>query len=222
MKKDGLFVKITEDEEIRELIRKGNDNLGLLGITDHSEKHTMIVAKRAAKILKEFGYDEHDRELAMIAGYMHDIGNAVNRERHAEYGAILANEILKKYELPVRDRIEIVSCISNHDESTGAAVSPVSAALIIADKTDVRRNRVRTRDRSAFDIHDRVNYAVKEAELVLDTDKKMISLQLSIDEESCTMYEYFDIFLGRMQMCRHAAEIFGARFKLLANGSKVL
>lgn len=124
--------------------------------------------------------------------------------------------------MSVEDRIEIVTCISNHDESTGGTVSAVSAALIIADKTDVRRNRVRLQDKAAFDIHDRVNYAVTEARLEIDKEKKVITLHLQIDEENCSMYEYFDIFLGRMQMCRHAGEFLGVRFKLMANGSKVL
>lgn len=194
----------------------------MLGYTDHSEAHTVLVAERAAWILKEFGYDEHTRELARIAGYMHDIGNAINRSRHGEYGGILANEILREYDLTIAERIEIVTCISNHDESTGGAVDAISAALIIADKTDVRRNRVRTQNQSEFDIHDRVNYAVTEAKIEIDMEKKVITLQLDIDEESCNMYDYFDIFLGRMQMCRHAAEMLGARFKLMANGSKVL
>ena len=153
---------------------------------------------------------------------MHDIGNAVNRRQHAEYGALLANEILKQTDLPAEDRITIVSAIGNHDESTGGAVDAVSAALIIADKTDVRRNRVRVKDKSMYDIHDRVNFAVTEANLKINLEKKQIALNLQIDESICTMYEYFDIFLGRMQMCRHAAEILGARFKLTANGSKVL
>ena len=135
---------------------------------------------------------------------MHDIGNAVNRSRHAEYGAILANELLKGKDLSLEDRITIMSAIGNHDESTGGATDPVSAALIIADKTDVRRNRVRDKDRAAFDIHDRVNYAVTEAKLKINKEKKLISLNLQIDESICTMYEYFDIFLGRMMMCRGA------------------
>ena len=217
-----IYKEIKQDKEVRELIKRGNANLGVLGFTDHSEAHTMLVAERAAWILMKFGFCEHNQEIAKIAGFMHDIGNAINRNRHAEYGAILANEILRGYDLPLEDRIEIVTCISNHDESTGGAVDPISATLIIADKTDVRRNRVRTKDKSAFDIHDRVNYAVTAAGLDIDSEKKVIALDLQIDENICTMYEYFDIFLGRMQMCRHAAEFFDARFKLLANGSKVL
>ena len=180
------------------------------------------MAETAAHILKKFGYSEHEIELARIAGYMHDIGNAINRSRHAEYGGLLANEILKQYDLSVADRITIVSAISNHDESTGGAVDAVSAALIIGDKTDVRRSRVREKPKATFDIHDRVNYAVTDQTLKIDLDKKVISLNLQIDTDICSMYEYFEIFLQRMLMCRGAADMLGATFKLTANGAKVL
>ncbi|MBQ2406712.1 MAG: HD domain-containing protein [Lachnospiraceae bacterium] len=216
------YSDIKNNEEVKELIRKGNQDLGVLGYTDHSETHCVMVAQRAAFVLKKFGYSEQEQELAKIAGYMHDIGNAVNRKNHAEYGAILANEILKNTDLTVKERIQIISAIGNHDESTGGAKDIISAALIIADKTDVRRNRVRVKDKSTFDIHDRVNYAVTESKLKINVDKKVISLNLQIDESICTMYEYFDIFLGRMMMCRGAAELLDAKFKLTANGSKVL
>lgn len=216
------YSEIIKNEEVLAYICKGNEKLGMLGYTDHSEVHTAIVAKHAAMILKQLGYPEHDIELAKIAGFMHDIGNAVNRSHHAEYGAILAVQILEKAGMSLEDRVEVMSVIGNHDESTGGAYDAISAALIIADKTDVRRNRVRNTDLASFDIHDRVNYAVTEAKLKLNTEKSVISLNLKIDENICTMYEYFDIFLGRMMMCRKAAEILGARFKLTANGSKVL
>lgn len=216
------YSDIKNNEEVKELLRKGNEDLGVLGYTDHSEAHCAMVAQRAAFVLKKFGYSEQEQELAKIAGFMHDIGNAINRKNHAEYGAILANEILKNTDLSVKDRMQIISAIGNHDESTGGAKDVISAALIIADKTDVRRNRVRVKDKSTFDIHDRVNYAVTESKLKINMDKKVISLNLQIDESICTMYEYFDIFLGRMMMCRGAAELLGAKFKLTANGSKVL
>ena len=213
---------IKKNEEVKELIKKGNENLGVLGYTDHSEKHCAIVAEHAAAILKQFGYSDHDIELAKIAGFMHDIGNAVNRKHHAEYGAILANDILKDTDMPLKDRITVVSTIGNHDESTGGAVDAISAAIIIADKTDVRRNRVRNKEKANFEKHDRVNYAVTEAKLKVNPDKGVIALNLQVDEKICTMYEYFDIFLGRMMMCRKAAEILGAKFKLMVNGRKVL
>lgn len=194
----------------------------MLGYTDHSEKHCAIVEKRAGMILKKFGYSEHEIELAEIAGALHDIGNAINRKNHGEYGAILAYSLLEKLDIPLTDRGIIVSAIGNHDESTGGAVDAVSAALILADKTDVRRNRVRNEEKSGFDKHDRVNYAVTNATVKVNVQKRSITLNLQIDEDICTMYEYFEIFLGRMMMCRKAAELLGAKFKLTANGSKVL
>ncbi|SDF34624.1 HD domain-containing protein [Marvinbryantia formatexigens] len=216
------YLEIKKNEEVRGYLKKGNQNLGMLGYTDHSEVHCALVAERAAYILKKFDFPEHDIELVKIAGFMHDIGNVINRSRHAEYGALLANDILKNMGAELQDRLTIISAIGNHDESTGGAVDPISAALIIADKTDVRRNRVRNKEKASFDIHDRVNYAVTEAKLKVNREKSVIALNLQVDEEICTMYEYFDIFLGRMMMCRRAAEILGAKFKLTANGSKVL
>lgn len=215
------YKTIQTNEEVCALLKKGNENLGTLGYTDHSSAHCALVAERAMHILHKLGCGGHDIELAGIAGFMHDIGNAVNRTHHAEYGALLANDILKQTDMPVQDRITVVSAIGNHDESTGGATDIVSAAVIIADKTDVRRNRVRV-EKNAFDIHDRVNYAVTASTLEVNNDKKVISLNLRIDESICTMYEYFEIFLGRMMMCRGAAEILGCKFKLTANGSKVL
>lgn len=216
------YKEIRENEEIREYIRKGNANLGVLGYTDHSVAHCAIVAEEAGKILEMFGYSEYEIELAKIAGFMHDIGNCVNRSRHAEYGGLLANEILKGMDISLQDRVTVISAIGHHDESTGRAMDAVSAALIIADKTDVRRNRVREKEKATFDIHDRVNYAVTESKLSMNAEEKTITLNLEVDEKICTMYEYFEIFLGRMMMCRSAAEMLGAGFRLRVNGSKVL
>ena len=216
------YKEILQNEEVKAYLEKGNENLGILGYTDHSEKHCAIVAKRAGMILSKFGYTEHEIELAEIAGAMHDIGNVINRKNHGEYGAILACSILEKLKMPLRDRILVMSAIGNHDESTGEAIDAISAALILADKTDVRRNRVRNKEKASFDKHDRVNYAVTSAAVKVNAQKHLIALNLQIDEEICTMYEYFEIFLGRMMMCRKAAEVLGARFKLTANGSKVL
>lgn len=216
------YKDLLQDEEVKAFLKKGNENLGMLGYTDHSEKHCAIVAKRAGMILSKFGYSEHEIELAEIAGVLHDIGNVVNRKNHGEYGAVLAYSILEKMGVPLKDRVIIMSAIGNHDESTGEAVDAVSAALILADKTDVRRNRVRNKDKANFDKHDRINYVVTNAAVKVNAQKQLITLNLQIDEEICTMYEYFEIFLGRMMMCRKAAELLGARFKLIANGSKVL
>ena len=217
-----IYEQIRHDEEVLALLEKGNANLGVLGYTDHSRAHCALVADRAAYILRTLGFSEHEQDLAKIAGFMHDIGNAVNRKHHAEWGALLARDILKKYELPLTDRIMIVSAIGHHDESTGGAMDPVSAAVILADKSDVRRDRVRIQEKAKFDIHDRVNYAVTGHSLKVNPEENKISLNLQVDENICTMYEYFDIFLGRMMMCRSAAEMLGAKFRLTVNGGKVL
>lgn len=216
------YSEIRKNEEVLTFIKKGNANLGAMGFTDHSEAHSGLVAERAAEILKKFGYPEKDIELVKIAGFMHDIGNAVNRSHHAEYGALLANDVLKKTDLPLEDRVQIVSAIGLHDESTGGATDPISAALIIADKTDVRRSRVREKNKATFDKHDRVNYAVTDTKLKINVENRVISLNLQIDPKICSMYEYFEIFLGRMMMCKRAAEVLEASFKLTVNGSKVL
>ena len=216
------YEEIRKNPEVCALLRKGNENLGVLGFTDHSMTHCVLVAERAAHILKVLGYSEHDQELAKIAGVMHDIGNAINRKQHAEIGAVLANGILRETDLNVEDRIAVISAIGNHDESTGGAKDSLSAAIVIADKSDVRRNRVRNKDRSQFDIHDRVNYAVTGSNLKIDPGERRISLTLQIDSSMCSMYEYFDIFLGRMMMCRSAAEMLDAQFHLTVNGGKVL
>ena len=216
------YKDITKHPEILEYYEKGNQILEALGYTDHSTAHTKLVAARAAEILEAFGYGEHEIELVKIAGFLHDIGNAINRKHHAEYGAILANEILKDTDLSIDDRVTIVSAIANHDESTGTASDPISAALIIADKTDVRRSRVRTKDPVQFDIHDRVNYAVTRTKLEYDLKKRKIILELHIDEKICTMYDYFDIFLDRMTMCSKAARVLDAKFSLVVNEQRVL
>ena len=216
------YKEILQNKEIKAIMKKANENLEIMGFTDHSEKHCAIVAKRAGMILEKFGYSEHEIELAEIAGALHDIGNMVNRRNHGEYGALLAYSIMEKMGMPIADRVIIASAIGNHDESTGEPVDAVSAALILADKTDVRRNRVGNKDKASYDIHDRVNYAVTNSTVKVNVQKHLITLNLQIDEEICTMYEYFEIFLGRMLMCRKAAELLGARFKLTANGSKVL
>ena len=216
------YQEIRNNEEVCALLEKGNQNLGVLGFTDHSEAHCLLVAERAAYILRKLGYSDREEELVRIAGFMHDIGNAINRTHHAELGALLANDILKQTDMPMADRIAVIAAIGQHDESTGRSMDPISAALILADKTDVRRNRVRTKDTASFDIHDRVNYAVTGTSVKVDPEKKTIALNLQVDDAICTMYEYFDIFLNRMLMCRGAAEMLGCQFRLTVNGGKVL
>ena len=216
------YTDIRNNAEVCALLEKGNQNLDVLGFTDHSEAHCVLVAERSAYILRKLCYSEHDQELAKIAGFMHDIGNSINRTHHAELGALLANDILQKMDMPMKDRISVISAIGHHDESTGGTRDPISAELILADKTDVRLSRVRVKDQEKSDTHDRVNYAVTGTALKVDTEKNAICLNLQVDESICTLYEYFDIFLTRMMMCRSAAEMLGYKFRLTVNGGKVL
>ena len=215
------YREIQKNEEIGALLEKGNYVLNQLGYTEHSAKHAAKVADSAGGILTKLGFGPHEVELAKIAGYMHDIGNSINRHDHAQSGAILAYQILKDLKMPMKDILTIITAIGNHDEETGTAIDPVSAALILADKTDVRRNRVQNPVIANFDIHDRVNYAVLRAELEIKIDKKTIQMNLELDDTMCTVMDYFEIFLQRMIMCRRAAEVLGCKFKLVANGNKL-
>ena len=215
------YKQIRTNEEINLLIEQGNATLNELGYTEHSRKHAAKVAETAGKILKDLGYGKHKIELAKIAGYMHDIGNAINRHDHAHSGAILAYQILKDTELPLKDILVVSTAIGHHDEATGTAVDPVSAALILADKTDVRRNRVQNWNKATFDIHDRVNYAALSSKLIIEKEKRIIQMELEVDDSICTVMDYFEIFLKRMIMCRRAAERLNCKFKLMANGSKL-
>ena len=214
--------KIMKSDEINQYIDSGNLFLERLGYTEHSRIHSAKVSCTAGKILAELNYSEEDIELARIAGYMHDIGNCVNRTDHAHTGGILAFQILTGMNIDPAKIAKIVGAIGNHDERTGCATEPISAALIIADKTDVRRNRVRNPEKTDFDIHDRVNYAAVSSELQIRPDKKEIQLDIELDNEICSIMDYFEIFLERMLMCRRAAEVLGCTFKLIANGSQVL
>ena len=216
------YEEIKHNDEVNAYLKRGSQNLEFLGFTDHSNAHTTMVAMRAEYILKTLGYSLREIELAKIAGYMHDIGNAINRKNHAEYGAILADGILKNLDMPLDDRMCVISAIGHHDESTGRAYDAISAALILADKTDVRRSRVIVKDKNDFDIHDHVNYAVTSNRLDYDEGNKVLTLALTVDESICTMYEYFDIFLNRMLMSRKAAELLNVTFSLKVNGVKIL
>lgn len=200
----------------------GNEMLGVLGYTDHSQKHAVIVAERAAKLLETLGYSKKEMELCRIAGYMHDIGNCVNRTDHAHSGAIMAMQILRSLGMDAEDIAVVIAAIGNHDEKTGTAVNAVSAAVVLADKTDVRRDRVRNKKKSDFDVHDRVNYAVLSSELTVNVDKKTICLNLELDEEKSSILDYFEIFTERMLMCRRASEMLGMHFKFTVNERKVL
>ena len=192
------------------------------GYTEHSHRHISIVSKRAGDILEKLGYPDRTVELARIAGYLHDIGNCVNRVDHAHSGAILSFEILKQMGMPVEERTQIMMAIGNHDENTGTAVSEISAALILADKSDVHRDRVVNKNISTFDIHDRVNYAVTNAELKLDVAKRKILLDLTIDNNICPVLDYFEIFMQRTMMCKYAAKYLKIWFELIINDTKLL
>lgn len=216
------FEQVKAHPGIRAYMAKGNRNLGVLGYTEHGSAHAMKAAVTAADILTKLGYGERDIELAKIAGYMHDIGNCVNRNDHAHLGSLMAMQLLGGMGMDVQETAVIMAAIGNHDEKTGTAVDAVSAALILADKCDVRRSRVRAQKQIEFDIHDRVNYAVTSAELSVDAEKRVIALDIEIDDAICPVMDYFEIFMERMLMCRRAAEMLGCRFSLRANGGKVL
>ena len=192
------------------------------GYTEHSHRHISIVSKRAGDILQKLGYPERTIELAKIAGYLHDIGNCVNRTDHAHSGAIMAYNILKDMGMPVQERTEIMMAIGNHDEKTGTAVSDISAALILADKSDVHRDRVTNQNLSTFDIHDRVNYAVTKANLELNTDERKVILNLTIDTQLCPVLDYFEIFMDRTMMSKYAAKYLKIWFELVINNTKLL
>ena len=216
------FEQIKASEEIAVYIRQADSTMKALGFTEHSFAHVTKCAQTASDLLLELGYDEHEAELARIAGYMHDIGNAINRAEHALSGALMAFSILERMGMPCEDIAVIISAIGNHDEHSATAVNAVAAALILADKTDVRRSRVRNRDTITFDIHDRVNYAVEDARLKLDKTAGAIALRLTINNEICAVMDYFEIFLERMLLCRKAAEFLGLQFKLIINGLNLL
>lgn len=216
------FEDVKNNKEINTLILNSQKQLDALGYTEHSMRHITIVSNRAAEVLKELGYDEHRIELARIAGYMHDIGNVVNRVDHAHSGAILAYEILKEMGMDIDDRTEIMMAIGNHDEATGTAVSDISAALILADKSDVHRNRVRNQNMSTFDKHDKVNYAVTNADFILNKEERKVTLNLTIDREICPVLDYFEIFMDRTMMSKYAAKYLNVWFELVINGTKLL
>lgn len=192
------------------------------GYTEHSYRHIGIVSKRAGDILKDLGYDERTVELTRIAGYMHDIGNCVNRVDHAHSGAILSYNLLKDMGMDVKERTEIMMAIGNHDENTGTAISDISAALILADKSDVARSRVSKTNIATFDIHDKVNYAVTNADLKLDAETKVITLKLDIDTKICPVLDYFKIFMDRTIMSKYAAKYLKIWYELIINNTKLL
>ena len=216
------FEQIKNNSDIKTYITKADESLKALGYTEHSFAHVGKVSEDAAYILATLGYDERSVELAKIAGYLHDIGNLVNRTEHSQSGAVMAFRILDNLGMPADEIATVVTAIGNHDEGTGVPVNPVAAALIIADKSDVRRTRVRNSDPSTFDIHDRVNYSVKSSSFEINKEKNRAVLTLEIDPAISAVMDYFTIFIGRMQMSRHAAQALGLEFSLVINGQELL
>lgn len=216
------YEQVRLSEEIRTYIKQADESLDAIGFTEHSFAHCTKVAMVAGDILEKTGYDVREVELARIAGYMHDIGNVVNRIDHAQSGAMMAFRILDKMGMAPKDVATVITAIGNHDEQTAAPVNVVAAALIIADKTDVRRSRVRNRSTINFDIHDRVNYAAEQSEVILQPEQKTITLDLTINTDICAVIDYFEIFTGRMLLCRKAAEFLGLQFKLNINDQYLL
>ena len=208
---------LKQNEKIRTYIAKADESLIALGFTEHSFAHVTNVAANAKYILETLGYPQHAIELVQVAAYLHDIGNLVNRVDHSQSGAVMAFRILDDLGMDPADVATVVSAIGNHDEGTGVPVNAVAAALILADKSDVRRSRVRNTDIATFDIHDRVNYSVRKSLLKINEEHTIIKLKLTVDTHYSSVMDYFEIFLGRMTMCRRAAESLGLQFKLIIN-----
>jgi len=216
------YETLKKDESIRTYIKKADESLIALGFTEHSFAHVTKVAEDAGWILKTLGCSDHDVELVKMAAYLHDIGNLVNRSEHSQSGAVMAFRILDHFQMDAADIATIVTAIGNHDEGTGVPVNPIAAALILADKSDVRRSRVRNHDQSTFDIHDRVNYSVQNSRLSIDAEGKTIQLTLSLDPEYSSVMDFFAIFMGRMTFCRNAARALGLTFRLSINGQQLM
>lgn len=213
---------IRANETVNTYISKADESLVALGFTEHSFPHVCQVASSCKYIMETLGYPEREVELCRIAAYLHDIGNLVNRVDHSQSGAVMAFRILGEMGMPAGEIAEIVTAIGNHDEGTGKPVSPMAAALILADKSDVRRSRVRNQDASTFDIHDRVNYSVKKAELKINESHTLIKLKLSVDTHYGSVMDYFEIFMQRMILCRKAAEALGLQFRLMINEQQLI
>ncbi|MEF2836373.1 MAG: HD domain-containing protein [Oscillospiraceae bacterium] len=216
------YNEITNSEAIKTYIIRADESLGALGYTEHSFAHVMHVEETAGYILETMGYEERTVELAKIAGYLHDIGNLVNRKDHSQSGAVMAWSILNDMGCDPAEVATIVTAIGNHDEGTGVPVNAVAAAMILADKADVRRSRVRNTDMSTFDIHDRVNYSVKKSALKINEDKTIVKLKLTVDTKFGSVMDYFEIFMQRMILCRKAAEKLGLQFKLIINEQQLI
>ena len=216
------FASVRGNPAVAEYIARADESLAALGYTEHSFAHVTRVAETARYILSTLGYPEHDVELAQIAGYLHDIGNLVNRIDHAQSGAVMAFRLLDNMGASADEIATIVSAIGNHDESTAVPVNPVAAALILGDKTDVRRTRVRNQDTTKFDIHDRVNYSARESLVKINQEHTLLKLKLTVETQYSSVMDYFEIFLDRMILCRKAAEKLNLQFKLIINEQQLM
>ena len=216
------FRDISSNSEIKTYIEMGDHSLGVMGYTEHSLQHALRTANIAARILKTLSYSDRDVELARIAGFMHDIGNIINRDEHAQSGGIMAFKILRGMGMDPKEIASVISAIGNHDENTSSPANAMAAAIILADKSDVRRSRVRNREITSFDIHDRVNYAVENSRISINIDQKTAVLKLTIDTSISSVMDYFEIFLSRMLLCRRAADFLGLQFKLIINDMGLL
>lgn len=216
------YEQIRKDHAVRVYISQADESLNALGYTEHSFAHVTKVAEMAGNLLQQLGYPQRTVELAKIAGYLHDIGNVVNRIDHSQSGAVMAFRILDRMNFPPEESAAIVTAIGNHDEGTGVPVSALAAALIIADKSDVRRSRVRRKEDIATDIHDRVNYSVTASDLAVNVEENTMTLSLKVDTSVSSVMEYMEIFMKRMLLCRKAAEKLGLKFHLLINGQMLV
>ena len=216
------YEQMKENKAIRTYIERADESLAALGFTEHSFAHVTKVAETAGYILETLEFPAREVELVKIAGWLHDIGNLVNRVDHSQSGAVMAFQLLRDMDMAPAELADIVTAIGNHDEGTGKPVSPMAAALILADKSDVRRSRVRNTDQTTFDIHDRVNYSVKKAELKINENHTLIKLKLSVDTRYGSVMDYFEIFMDRMLLCRKSAETLGLQFKLMINEQQLM
>ncbi len=218
---NSLFSQVANDKVLRTYLVRADAYMGKLGYTEHGNRHAGIVASGAMEVMSKLGYSEREAELAGVAGFLHDIGNAVSRENHSQVGAILASQLIRDLLLP-EEMLDIMNAIGNHDEENGIPANPITAAVIISDKSDVHRERVRNPHTISFDIHDRVNYAVLNRDLIINPDRKEVILSLDVDTSSFEVVEYFEIFLSRMIMCKRAATVLGVSFKLLINNIQII
>ena len=216
------FNKITKNQDILAIIKQSDEQLGIIGYTEHGIRHAKWVGRTAQKVLKALGKEKREADLAGIAGFMHDIGNLVNREDHAQAGALLAHQYLKDLEMPLDEIMQVMSAIGNHHEEHADPATNVSAALILADKADVHKSRVRNPSTIRFDIHDRVNYAVQRSQLQIIPEKNIIRLDLTVNTKISQVMEYFEIFLSRMVVSRRAADFLGSHYELAVNGNRLL